>query len=92
MGEGDCYEITRAMYLFLDRELDQGRRSEIQAHLDDCPPCYEAFEFEFELWQRIRVKCREQVPPTLRARVFGALGCEPPGTPGTDPNRGISPG
>ena len=78
MADGNCDDALHELFEYLDGELTVERRADIQRHLDDCPPCYEAFEFEFLLWQRIRLKCQEQVPPSLRAKVTGSLDCEPP--------------
>ena len=41
----------------------------IQKHLDDCPPCFEAFDFEAELRIVIASKCKDQVPETLVMRI-----------------------
>ena len=72
----DCNDAVHALYHFLDGELTMQKRVAIQRHLDDCPPCFEAFDFEAELRQVIAHKCREQVPEQLRARVARALGLE----------------
>jgi mycothiol system anti-sigma-R factor len=45
----------------------------IQRHLDDCPPCYEAFDFEAELRIVIARKCTETVPDALKQRIADAL-------------------
>lgn len=82
LGEGGCRSVLESLYLFLDGELEQQRYVAVQAHLVDCPPCHEAFEFEFELWERIAQKCREQEPPALRQRVLGVLNTEPGPGPG----------
>ena len=65
----DCNDAVHALYHFLDGELTPAKRSAIERHLDDCPPCFEAFDFEAELRQVIAQKCREQVPETLRLRI-----------------------
>lgn len=57
------------MYSFLDRELETADVNDIQAHLDDCIPCLEAFEFEAELKTIIAAKCRDQVPTQLYERI-----------------------
>jgi mycothiol system anti-sigma-R factor len=78
MGEGGgCEEAVEALYLFLDGELTVERKTVIQSHLDGCPPCYEAYEFEYELLQVVAVKCREQMPDSLRERVAKALQSQP---------------
>jgi mycothiol system anti-sigma-R factor len=72
-GEADCEEAIHTLYDFLDGELTEERRHEIQVHLEDCAPCLEAFDFEAELKIVIARKCRDQVPESLRLRVHQAL-------------------
>ena len=69
----DCTSSLRELYAFLDGELTQDRRVHIQAHLDGCLPCYEAFDFEAELRIVISTRCRDEVPDALRDRVADAL-------------------
>ena len=69
MAEGDCDDAVHLLYHYLDGELTDERRSLIRRHLDDCPPCFEAFDFEAELRLVIAQRCREQVPTHLVQRV-----------------------
>ncbi len=73
LGTGDCQEAIQTLYYFLDGELTDDRRKDIQRHLEECSPCLEAFDFEAELKMVIARKCRDQVPDTLRFRVARAL-------------------
>ncbi len=77
-GHQDCSETLHELYHFLDGEMTDERRAVIQQHLEDCPPCYEAFDFEAEIKAFVADKCREQVPDDLRARIAAAIGHEPP--------------
>jgi len=70
---GDCTEAVHRIYHFLDGELTDDRRSQIQRHLDECPPCLEAFDFEAELRQLLADKCRERVPDGLRERIAAVI-------------------
>ena len=79
---GDCTEAVHRIYHFLDGELTDDRRREIQHHLDDCMPCLEAYDFEAELRILIQRKCRDEVPETLRLRVYQAIQREARGGPG----------
>jgi len=74
--KGDCVEAVHLLYHYLDGELTAERRVLIRQHLDDCPPCGQAFDFEAELRVVVSQKCREQVPPELVERVRKALGQE----------------
>jgi mycothiol system anti-sigma-R factor len=69
----DCNEAVHVLYHYLDGELTEERRALIQAHLESCPPCFEGYEFEYELRQVIARKCREQVPEALLSRVADAI-------------------
>lgn len=71
-----CQDAIATLYYFLDGELTDRRRQEIQQHLDECAPCFRAFGFEAELKALIAAKCQEEVPESLRRRVAEALGAE----------------
>jgi len=73
MAKDECRDAVHSLYHYMDGELTFERRELIRHHLDDCPPCGEAFDFEAELRIVISQKCREQVPDHLRARVADAL-------------------
>ena len=68
-----CIEAVELLYHYLDGELTDERRVQIQSHLDACPPCFEAYDFEAELRIVVRQKCRDHVPETLVMRVAAAL-------------------
>ena len=69
----NCTEAVHVLYQFLDGELTEVRRVEIQAHLQACLPCWEAFDFEAELKLFVGRKCRDDAPDQLRHRVIQAL-------------------
>ena len=75
MGE-DCGQAIERLYYFLVGELTEDRRVEIRQHLDDCGPCLSAFDFEAELRVMISLRCRDEVPEALRARVAAAIQAE----------------
>ncbi len=72
----DCTETLRELYQYLDGELTDDDRVHIQAHLDDCSPCLERFDFEAELLMVVRNRCIERVPESLRNRVEAVLTAE----------------
>ena len=76
MADDNCDDALHELYGFLDGELTVERRMKIQRHLDDCPPCYEAFDFEAELRIVIARKCTEEVPESLKQRIAEALAQE----------------
>jgi mycothiol system anti-sigma-R factor len=77
MGTGesdvDCNETIEILYTYLDGELTDERRIVIKRHLDFCPPCLGAFDFESELRQVIADRCKDHVPDALRQRIHDAL-------------------
>jgi len=68
MGE-DCREAVELLYHYIDGELTEERRVLISAHLDDCPPCMQAFDFEAELRVVVSQRCRDRVPESLQQRI-----------------------
>ena len=74
--ESKCADARHKLYFFLDGELTDDRRAAIHSHLESCPPCFEAFDFEAELRIVIAQKCRDRVPDALRSRIANALQIE----------------
>ena len=85
----DCQEAIHIIYHYLDGELTDDRRREIQHHLDDCMPCLEAYDFEAELRILIQRKCRDEVPESLRIRIALAIKHEAMQRPGESGISGI---
>jgi mycothiol system anti-sigma-R factor len=71
--EVDCTESIERLYTYLDGELTDERRVNIKRHLDECPPCLDAFGFETELRVVISNRCKDHVPEDLRTRIYEAL-------------------
>ena len=72
-GATPCESALQELYLFLDGELTSDKRTQIKTHLDDCSPCFEAFDFEAELRNVISKRCRDEVPDSLREAVARIL-------------------
>jgi mycothiol system anti-sigma-R factor len=68
-----CDDALADLYLFLDGELDAAAIAHIRMHLEDCSPCFEAFDFEAELRTVVAARCQDDVPEPLRQRVLDAL-------------------
>lgn len=66
---GDCSTMISRLYNFLDGELTVERRTMIQGHLDACPSCYSAYDFEAELRIVVANKAQVQVPEALRRKI-----------------------
>jgi anti-sigma factor (TIGR02949 family) len=73
---GDCQAMISRLYNFLDGELTEVRRVKIMTHLEACPSCYSAYDFEAELRIVIRERCQTHVPPSLMARIQLAIEVE----------------
>jgi mycothiol system anti-sigma-R factor len=71
--EGECTEVVRDLYLFLDQELDAGHRQLVMTHLEECSPCLEKFDFEVELRMVIAARNAQECPEPLRQRILGML-------------------
>ena len=71
---GDCSAMIARLDHFLDGELTEQRRIKIQAHLDGCPTCFSAFDFEAELRIVVRSRAYTEVPADLASRIRLALG------------------
>ena len=75
--DDDCSAMIARLHVFLDGELTDDRRTRIQAHLDDCPSCFGAFDFEAELRIVVRSRVQTRVPPALIERIRLSI-CTPP--------------
>lgn len=64
-----CDETIHELYHFLDGELTDERRKEIEFHLNHCGPCVDMVGFESELRRVIADHCREEVPKSLKDRI-----------------------
>ena len=78
MDDFDCDKALVALYEFLDGELTIERRSHIELHLDACPQCFSAFDFEAELRTVVRSRLQIQVPRALMERVARLIDQEAP--------------
>lgn len=86
MGERDddvdCQAVVKEMYTFLDGELSDGRRFQIEQHFTGCTDCHEVVEFHASLKMTISAKCRDEVPDDLRRRITLAIERAQSGAPG----------
>jgi mycothiol system anti-sigma-R factor len=65
-----CDEILNEVYLFLDLECSEDRRSIIRGHLDECVPCLREFGIEQEVKALVARCCgSERAPDELRLRL-----------------------
>ncbi|MFT4658259.1 MAG: anti-sigma factor (TIGR02949 family) [Ilumatobacter sp.] len=68
--EPDCAATLRELDVFLDHELSDEAHTSISHHLDGCPDCLSAFDFEAELKQVISAKLQnDEMPAGLLSRI-----------------------
>jgi anti-sigma factor (TIGR02949 family) len=65
-----CLETVRRLDDYLDRELSETERHEVERHLETCDRCLQRFRFEAAVVDDLRLKLRRvTVPPTLESRL-----------------------
>jgi anti-sigma factor (TIGR02949 family) len=70
----DCEAVVRALWDYLDRELDEADIAAIDAHLGKCEHCRAHAVFERQLIDEIRVlRAQYEEPNTLREQVLDML-------------------
>jgi mycothiol system anti-sigma-R factor len=68
--ETDCREVLTEVYLYLDLECAEERRTLIQRHLDECLPCLREYGIEQEIKALVARCCgNETAPDELRERL-----------------------
>ena len=68
--ETDCGIVLSEVYLYLDLECSEDRRSLIQKHLDDCDGCLREYGIEHEVKALVSRCCGdEKAPRELRDRL-----------------------
>ena len=75
-----CDEAIAGLFLYLDNEMDDEAKGQLEIHLHQCSPCLEAFDFQAQLQKLVSEKCRERVPEALRLRIAHLLAENPPAT------------
>ena len=68
--EIDCGQILNEVYLYLDLECADERRTAIQHHLDECSPCLREYGIEQEVKALVARCCgSDRAPDELRDRL-----------------------
>lgn len=65
----DCEEALRRLAEYLDRELEELPKAEVEQHLETCRSCYSRAEFERVLKSRLRELRQEPVDPVFADRI-----------------------
>ena len=78
-----CEEVAKAVWTYLDGEIDAERSARIRAHLDTCDHCRDLYTFEGAFLRTVSRLFDETADDTtsLRSRIIHALadaGLAPP--------------
>ena len=76
-----CDKSIHQLYEYLDAELDEKTSAEIRSHLDECPPCWESFDFERRLKGVVHGHLSEDMPQGLLSKVQDLIRQEKSGGP-----------
>lgn len=70
-----CREVLEQAYLFLDGEgLSEAQRLEVEAHLEDCAPCFEAYGLQREATHLLmRLRGASPCPNELKSRILSII-------------------
>jgi anti-sigma factor (TIGR02949 family) len=64
-----CEEVISHLLDYLDGEIDDEKRQQIERHLQDCRGCFSRAEFEKELKKRIKQVGTQKPPRSLQRRL-----------------------
>jgi len=67
--EIDCERALKQLFEFIDRELPEDRRDEMQHHLHTCHSCYSRAEFEARLKAKLGELKKDDPDGTVRERI-----------------------
>jgi len=74
-----CKEVELLIHAHLDGELDAGHAREVEAHVENCPPCASQLRAYRELQEAMpAARLRYTAPAGLRHRIERALPSAPP--------------
>lgn len=69
----ECDDLLEELADFLHGEVTPEKHAALQAHLEDCPPCFETADFQAQLRQLVAKRCCEEVPHALKEKVVAML-------------------
>lgn len=67
--KADCRAFLARLYVYLDGEIDEPSKADIDRHLEECTGCEQQLVFERDLKALIRRKCSEQPDAILIERL-----------------------
>jgi anti-sigma factor (TIGR02949 family) len=69
----DCEEALRRLFEYIDAELEDETRRELDRHLERCRSCFSRLEFEKRLKAHVGELANEPVGPALEQRIHKLL-------------------
>ena len=74
MSPTDCEHVLKQIELYLDGELVESLRIEVERHLGGCDPCSGHAAFQQRLKDLLRSKCGcHELPPELIERLRASI-------------------
>lgn len=64
-----CDEVIERLFDYLNQELNDDTRTQIDRHLKRCHDCFSRAEFERRLRERVLMSGTQEAPDRLRQRV-----------------------
>lgn len=72
-----CDDLSAHIHYYIDNELDEAERAELEAHLSECSSCRNQVEFHLRLKQEIKRQISaERAPDALRSKILASLSDE----------------
>ena len=65
----DCEQVVRMLFAYLDGEISDERRHDVDQHLARCRSCFSRAEFEKRLRAHLATLGQEEVPTALEQRI-----------------------
>ena len=68
-SDNPCRDALDGLYRYVDGEMTEADRRQLDLHLQDCVGCESVFEFEVRVKQVIATRGRVSCPDDVRARL-----------------------
>lgn len=68
-----CEEVVQRLFPYIDKELDDRAKAEVEHHLETCRGCYTRAEFEKKLKAKVAETGEARAPDQLRKRLKGLI-------------------
>jgi len=69
----DCKEAAAKLFEYLDKELCENDKLDIESHLKMCRPCFDAKEFEALLRDHMKEKTEHRCPDKVKKKIKDIL-------------------